>query len=790
GPLGQVTVNDLYLQHLPGGVQRLWAATAGLGGLRVADPDADRVTWRTAPLEVVRALPTDFVRDVTGDALGRIFAATPRGIVQLRSVTPDSVVLETIYGVDEGLPSEDVYKIELTPDGELIVGTAEGVGRIRPESVALADNTALYLVARHVAGGDSVLTSGVRLPHDAAAVRFDMALLNYHREEQTRYRTELVGGAGGVSDWDAQPRTAFGALAPGSYRFRVWARDYRGQVHGPREFAFSVAPAPWASPAAYLAYVVFGTLGLALLIRWRTQAARRRAEELLVRERLALQNERKFRALFDRAFDAHLLVEQGTITTANPAGAALLAGGEAERLVGEPLARFLPDVEELPLGAPREGVTTRLDGSSVPTEVLLAEISTDEESARRLLHVTLRDLTVVREAAASRARLEERVRESQKLEALGTLAGGIAHDFNNLLTVIRGNAELARQATTPDPAHLEQILDVTGRARDLVRQILTFSRRSPAVMEPLDLAQVVGGLETLLRSSLPSSIELAITVPSEPVVVIGDATQLQQMVLNLTTNAEYAMRARGGTLALTVERIAVSTDGRTGHAALAPGRYARLEVRDTGLGMNAETLARVFEPFFTTKPVGEGTGLGLAVLHGIVASHRGSVSVESEPGWGTAFEILMPLAPVAPAREAPIPAAVADSVAPRVLLLDDDADVLAVTGRLLTRLGHRVESFGDPVSAVRWFREHAREVDVIVSDQTMPLLSGDRVIEAMRAIRPDVPAIIVTGFSHFLTPERVAALGQLEVLDKPVDARDLAAAIRAAHRRATEGASA
>ena len=617
-------------------------------------------------------------------------------------MSADSIVLETVYGEDEGLPGPDVLAIEFDRGGDLLAGTRNGLGRLRPGDPGPGKAVRLRLDVVTPDGDAPVLDARGRLPHDAGNLVFDYSLLNYYREEDTRYRTELVGG-GEPGRWSEEHSTSFSSLAPGRYVFRVWARDYRGQVTGPAEFAFAVRPPPWRSPLAIAGYAIAGVLGLVLLFRRLTRAARRRTVALQRSEREARASERKFRALFERAFDAHLLVDGGVIAAANASAAAMLGVSNPTELEGRDVHQLVPALPRTSFAPDRRAANAlfevavfRDDGRQMPAQVATTPVPL--EDGRHLVHLVLRDLSRQRAAERERADLEQQMQEAQKLEALGTLAEGLPR-FQQPVTVIRGTRRNGHRAEPPR-SDCSALGTISTRATvpRLVRQILTFSRRSQHPHASLDLRQLLQEMEPLLRSSVSATVRIELNLGDEPMLVVGDSTQLQQMILNLCTNAEYAMREHGGMLVVALDRLASGSEGRPGHTALQPGRYVRLVVRDTGRGMAPDVLARVFEPFYTTKPVGEGTGLGLAVLHGVVASHHGSVTATSVLGQGTAFEILLPAARVGTGPQA-LPQIMAERHEGKGggwLLRDDDPAVLGVTQRLLRRLGYEVTGFGGP----------------------------------------------------------------------------------------------
>ncbi|GMV43345.1 MAG: hypothetical protein AMXMBFR64_50610 [Myxococcales bacterium] len=397
----------------------------------------------------------------------------------------------------------------------------------------------------------------------------------------------------------------------------------------------------------------------------------------------------------------------------------------------------------------------------------------------RLLALANDDL---RDEMAERRRLEERVRQAQKMQAVGTLAAGIAHEFNNLLAMILGWAALVRADLTPGSSAARRIAEVEAaglRARDLVQQILLFSRQQERVKVPVALGPLVQDTVRLLRTTLPSTVDLRARVTLGDVTVLGDPTELQQVLMNLALNAEHAMRPDGGTLEVELDVAPLREPMAASPAPIPAGDWVRLRVRDSGHGMDAELVGRIFEPFFTTKPQGEGTGMGLSVVHGIVTGLGGAIAVWSEPGLGTCMDVYLPRGDgLSPVGE-PVPPRNSRG-SERVLFVDDEP-ALALLGReMLEALGYSVASFTSSAEALRVFGADPGAFDVLVTDQTMPELTGDALIRAARAMRPELPAIICTGYSHTLSPEAALDQGIDAFLYKPLVAEDLGAAIREA----------
>jgi len=381
-----------------------------------------------------------------------------------------------------------------------------------------------------------------------------------------------------------------------------------------------------------------------------------------------------------------------------------------------------------------------------------------------------------------RKELEARLRQSQKLEAIGTLAGGIAHDFNNILGVIMGYTEMSlEEPDLPAPARrrLTEVLTAGRRARDLIHQILTFSRQEEPDLRPLALDSVVKEAMKLLRASIPANVDIALDLDG-PGTVRANLSQIHQVLMNLCTNAAHAMRDGGGRLSIALERVALDAPGAAQHPQLAPGPHVRLTVADTGHGIPEAIRDKVFDPFFTTKGPDEGTGMGLAMVHGIVTGHGGAVSVRSAPGQGAVFEILLPEAPGVPG---PLAEAGADHGAPRggrVLLVDDEAPLAAVLGEMLRSLGLRARIETDSTRALELIRADPGAFDLLVTDQTMPGLTGTGLVREVRALRPELPVILCTGFCREPAAGAARELGIAVTLHKPVQKADLACAVRAA----------
>jgi PAS domain S-box-containing protein len=392
---------------------------------------------------------------------------------------------------------------------------------------------------------------------------------------------------------------------------------------------------------------------------------------------------------------------------------------------------------------------------------------------------TAEDITEHKRVEEALTKSERHFRQSSRMEAIGTLAGGIAHDFNNILTAILGYTELAL-ATVPNNSrtqrNLQEVLTAGHRAKHLVQQILTFSRQSGPGKQSIPLHTIVREALKLLRATIPSTITIQQSIATDA-IILAEPTQIHQMFINLCTNAEYAMREEGGVLQLILEDVEVTEAMAQTLTGLPVGEYVRLTVRDTGTGMSPEILERMFDPFFTTKPIGEGSGMGLAVVHGIVTAHGGTICVDSRMGSGTKVEVYLPRAQ-APAwdhlmDQGPIPVG-----RETILFVDDEETIVRLGQELLTSLGYTVEVETRSPEALAKFKQDPHRFDLVITDQTMPSMTGEALSRELLRIRPDLPIILCTGFSHIMSAEKAKALGIQAYLMKPLAIRDLAPIVR------------
>jgi len=396
-------------------------------------------------------------------------------------------------------------------------------------------------------------------------------------------------------------------------------------------------------------------------------------------------------------------------------------------------------------------------------------------------HGIVRDISERLQAEEEKKKLETQLQQAQKMEAIGTLAGGIAHDFNNILSLIIGYTELAMGNLPEDSrarANMNKLLKAGDRAKDLVKQILTFSRHTEQEQKPILIHPIVKEVLKLLRSTLPTTIEIRQNISSDN-MVLADPTQIHQVIMNLCTNAYHAMDEKGGVLEVSLVDIELDSEFTAKHLNTYPGPYLRLTVSDTGHGIEKNGIDRIFEPYYTTKEKSGGTGMGLAVVHGIVKSHAGIITVYSKPGKGSTFNVFLPIIEHAEAaKETEIQPGSIPTGKEHILFIDDEPAILDIGKGMLERLGYKVEVRTSPIEALAAFKALSDKFDLIISDMTMPKMTGDELAKELMAIRPDIPIILCTGFSEHINEEQAKAIGIRKLVMKPFIMREMAEAVR------------
>lgn len=502
------------------------------------------------------------------------------------------------------------------------------------------------------------------------------------------------------------------------------------------------------------------------------------------------QRDEEFRALFESTKVAIALISpEGHLLSWNPAFRDFVGYPDSE-LTGMLLESLSPAVDAK---EEREAFRAVVKGERASYEGERRYVAKDGRELWGAFSISMvpasgyamamvQDITERKNALAKEERLENQLRQSQKLQALGTLSGGIAHDFNNILTAVAGAARVTRnQLGSGHEAlrNIELIESAVGRAASLVQQILTFGRQQEAKRQAVQIQDVIQEAIALVRATLPARIELSeVYAPTLPLVA-ADPVQIHQILLNLATNSAFAMGAAGGTLSVEVSPVRLDGQQSPGMQQLKPGQYVRISVSDSGVGMDKDVLDRIFEPFFTTKPAGAGSGLGLSVVLGIVENHNGGITVYSEPGRGSTFRVYLPVTGAAAPQTTAIEPKHQPVTGARVLFIDDEQMIMGLMSELLSQAGYQVSAFTDPQAALDSFKQRPNEFDVLVTDASMPHLSGINLARAALAERPDLPIVLVSG--HFTPAETAEAreVGVREILHKPHSVDELEAVLAA-----------
>ena len=508
---------------------------------------------------------------------------------------------------------------------------------------------------------------------------------------------------------------------------------------------------------------------------------RKQAEEAL------RVSEEKYRDLYDNAPDMLVSVDAktATIIECNQTLADEL-GYTKEEIIGRPIfdmytldsaeyakANVFPVFAKNGIVKEEELQLQRKDGSMIDVSLNVTAVR-DEKGNILSSRSSWRDIT-------ERKRLETQLQQAQKMETIGTLAGGIAHDFNNILAAIIGYAELVKMKLPEDSEvlpNLDEVLKSSNRAKTLIQQILAFSRKQELEQKPLQLKYIVKESLKLLRSTLPSDIEIKEDIAKDVGVVNADPTQMHQVIMNLCTNAGHAMQKDGGVLTVGLANVELDDIAAAQYLDMSPGRYLRVTVSDTGYGMTSDVKDHIFDPYFTTKEKGVGTGLGLSVAHGIVKNHNGEITVYSEPGKGSTFHVYLPLIQeeaIKPEIDEQAPILTGNE---RILFIDDEKALVDLGTQMLESLGYKVTTRTSSIEALELFKAQPDQFDLVITDMTMPKMTGDHLAKELMKIRPDIPIIICTGHSGRISEEKASSLSIRKFVMKPIVMSDIAKTVR------------
>ena len=529
-------------------------------------------------------------------------------------------------------------------------------------------------------------------------------------------------------------------------------------------------------------YTDFDIQQLSLLLESMWEQIRRKRSDLTIAE-----SEIRWRSLAESSPEHILLLDRDLkIEFSNYASPGLMV----EQLIGTEIVSYLPEDRQGEVKAVLESVLSTGKPATYETshvspegkEIHYESVAIARKVGEEIVGLTLsaRDITEKYEAEKQRALLEARLTQAQRIEAIGVLAGGIAHDFNNLLFPIIGSSELLLEDIPSDTSYyknVEQIYRAARRAGDLVKQILSFSRQSDQKKVPVRIQVVLQEAVKLARSTIPSNIEITQYIQNDCTMVMADPSKLHQIAMNLITNAYHAVEETGGTVSIQLKESVLSSYDLEG-TSLEPGKYAVISVADTGRGIDAAVMGRIFEPYFTTKELGKGTGLGLSVVFGIVKEYGGDIHVYSEVGKGATFHVYLPILNDTSTGVAPEKAGRYETGTERILIVDDEELIAQLEKQMLERSGYQVEERTSSIEALKAFRANPDAFDLVITDMTMPNMTGDRFAGELLSIKPDIPIIICTGFSEKMSEERAGAIGIKGFLMKPVGVKDLTVMVR------------
>ncbi len=778
----------------------LWVGTADAGLSVWRHGDRQRGLVRFQRISVADGLPSNVVYGILSEPSGRVWASGSRG---LASVDLETDVIRR-FGIGDGLQSNEFnHGAQFrASDGRLIFGGVSGFNAFYPRNIqgnSYAPPVALTRFLRHnqPTSLDSLRDTNGLVTFDSTdrLITFEYAALDFTDPKGIEYRHRLDGFD---DEWvgDNKRRAAtYTNLSPGDYLFRVVATNKDG-IESEAEFQvpFRVLPPIWATWWAQTGYVLAALL--AGLIFYRAYARRvahaaeiHQINETLIREIRARQHKEAELERTEQRAQRYLdvvevmilaLDRDGAIMMVNPKGTRVLGCSEADILGKDFYEAFVPPEFRAEVRARFEAVDQH-DYSESPIvnqkgeermvawhAIALPE--TDTNPAGTL--ISGEDISQMR-------RLEKQLRDAQKMESVGTLARGVAHDFNNLLGSVLGYAELAMAAGSDSRRaadHYRNLEKAVGNARLLVKRILSFGDSSGSRAQPVRLDTVVRETLQLVEPTMGASVRLELALDADCPPVMADAIQLEQVVLNLCMNAVQAMSEEGGTLSIELSARDIDMEEARSTTTLSPGLHARLVIADTGPGMDHGTLSRIFDPFYTTRRQVGGTGLGLAIVHGIVTQLQGSISAQSEPGRGARFEIHLPCCEAEPDPESDAldqPALIARGKE-TVLFVDDEPDLRVIAEEALTNLGYRVFTAADGDEALALFHRIGNDLDVVITDQTMPKMLGSELAIELKRRQLALPVVLMSG-ADFRIGENADGF-----LEKPFSLDSLAQAVRSA----------
>ena len=698
------------------------------------------------------------------------------------------------YSMAEGLTGNESNRAAamMDRDGRLWFGTNRGLSIYDPAfdgSLRYCPPPRVRLLHVEVDDMRIPLDKPIRLKNKQNSLVIHFRGISFMDQKAVLFKSRLEGLEG---TWSAEKNLGnqtirYTDLVPGTYRFHLKAKNLLGvwsdAVQSPE--IIILRPFYWEWWFFALLFLIVMVVIYSFIRFFNQQRYALILEKKVAERSIQLQAAaEQYRNLFEESEDGVFMnTSDGVFIDINPAGVRLFGyDSKAELLSLKSIAtlyenpddrqKYKEKIEKEGFVKDYEIAFLRKDGQRIITRVT-ASLVRDKNGNITAYRGIIRDITAQKE-------LEQQLMQAQKMEAIGTLAGGIAHDFNNILGVIVGFTELALEDLEEGSLvyqNIHNVLTAAERASELVKQILAFSRQSERKRKPISLGQVVQESLKLLRSSLPATIQIHRDIQADTAPILGDASQIHQIMMNLCTNAGFAMKKNGGILEVVLREVQLDQDSVTRYTGLPPGRYLRLTVSDTGSGIPQNVIKRIFDPYFTTKKAGEGTGMGLAVIHGIIKSHGGDITVYSEVNKGTTFNVLLPCFE----GDAESKTEVHEEVQTgneRILLVDDEEALTRVGSQILRRLGYTVTGISNPLDALRLFRHTPQDFDVVITDLTMPHMTGIQLARELKNIKHDIPVILCSGFSTITTRRKFKAYGVNEFVMKPVIRNDLARAVR------------
>jgi PAS domain S-box-containing protein len=787
----------------------LWIGTfdRGLAGL---------VRGRLVRLDEAQGLPARGIGAIVDDGVGHLWLGTNRGVFRIARAELDAMaagrrtaLAGQVFTLSDGLPSLEVsmgYQPTAVRnrDGRIWFATLKGLASVDPRTLQLNDQPPPTLIDeiriddRPLGGMASGPFDGppraVTVPPGASRIEIGYAALSFTAPEKVRFRYRLEQLDADWIDVGSRRVVYFQDLSPGTYRFGVRAANNDGLWNEAGSvLTFTVQPFWWQT-LWFRSAAFAGIVALVGLTAWQVSRARLRRQVQALEHRQALAQERaRLASVLEATSDC--------VSFANPAGRILYVNPAGRRMLGLDETAGLGDLaivdvhpawateivvkEGIPC-AIRDGIWSgetalrNRSGAEIPISQVIVAHRTPG-GAVEFLSTIARDISDRMRAEEQLRDSEERLRQSQKMEAIGRLAGGIAHDFNNLLTVITGYTSYFLSQHQPDDPDYPMLLEshhAGERASALTRQLLAFSRRQLLVPTVLDLNSVVSEMERMLASLIPEHIAVRTELAREPCIVKADRIQLEQVILNLAVNARDAMPT-GGRLTLASSHVTVDEEAARANPELGPGPYVVLSVSDSGCGMDDAVRQRIFEPFFTTKGPEGGSGLGLATVYGIVKQSGGHVAVESEVGHGSTFHVYLPRV------EQPMPATAAADDAPPVprgrevvLLVEDETGVRAVARLMLEQQGYRVLEAANGADALRVSAEYPGRIDLLVTDVVMPQMNGRLLAERLEVARPGIRVLYMSGYTDDAILREGVREEDVALLQKPFTAEGLARMVR------------